>query len=229
MSNICYWCGRLTHDDRDCDLWIESEGTLNIDQREFGPQLRAPPFTPSKRNVLKVAGYYAEKKKTSPITLASQTSGKPPQKRRETGPKQSNNGDERYRGHINSPLMHNGLAGVNSLTETEIPQSYPANPDMEAAFKSPNDVQMAPGNIEEDIDERLRKKKFCDSAGELTRDSTSHAQLKHTKQPLINSRADQVSPRASPTIEKACSPQTWTRKDRSHSSTVSGARQNISG
>ena len=45
LPNICYWCGRLTQEDRDCDLWIESEGTLNIDQREFGPQLRAPSFT----------------------------------------------------------------------------------------------------------------------------------------------------------------------------------------
>ena len=28
LPNICYWCGRLTYDDRDCDLWIDSEGTL---------------------------------------------------------------------------------------------------------------------------------------------------------------------------------------------------------
>ena len=31
LPNICYRCGRLTHDDRDCDLWIESEGTLRTD------------------------------------------------------------------------------------------------------------------------------------------------------------------------------------------------------
>ena len=33
LPNICYWCGRLTHDDRDCDLWIDSEGTLKTEQR----------------------------------------------------------------------------------------------------------------------------------------------------------------------------------------------------
>lgn len=38
-------------------------------------------------------------------------------------------------GHNNSPLMHNGLAGINSSTEMENPQSYPANPDMEVEFK----------------------------------------------------------------------------------------------
>ena len=39
LPNICYWCGRLTYDDRDCDLWIESEGTLRADQKEFRPNL----------------------------------------------------------------------------------------------------------------------------------------------------------------------------------------------
>ena len=28
LPNICYWCGYLTHDDRDCDTWLESEGSL---------------------------------------------------------------------------------------------------------------------------------------------------------------------------------------------------------
>uniref|UniRef100_A0A7N2R6A8 Zinc knuckle CX2CX4HX4C domain-containing protein n=1 Tax=Quercus lobata TaxID=97700 RepID=A0A7N2R6A8_QUELO len=26
LPNICYWCGCLDHDDKDCDIWIESEG-----------------------------------------------------------------------------------------------------------------------------------------------------------------------------------------------------------
>lgn len=28
LPNLYYWCGCLTHNDRDCDLWIYSEGTL---------------------------------------------------------------------------------------------------------------------------------------------------------------------------------------------------------
>ena len=27
---FCYWCGRLTHDAKDCDVWIRSKGTLNV-------------------------------------------------------------------------------------------------------------------------------------------------------------------------------------------------------
>ena len=44
---------------------------------------------------------------------------------------------------------------------------------MEAEFKSPNDVQMTPGNIEEDIDDRLRKEKIYDLEVDLIRDFTS--------------------------------------------------------
>ena len=29
LPNICYWCGCLMHDDRDCEQWIESEGRIS--------------------------------------------------------------------------------------------------------------------------------------------------------------------------------------------------------
>lgn len=28
LPSICYWSGHLDHDDKDCDLWIQSNGTL---------------------------------------------------------------------------------------------------------------------------------------------------------------------------------------------------------
>lgn len=31
LPNICYWCGCLTHRDKDCDLWIDSKGTLPVE------------------------------------------------------------------------------------------------------------------------------------------------------------------------------------------------------
>ena len=30
LTNLCYWCGCTTHIDRDCELWIENEGSLNL-------------------------------------------------------------------------------------------------------------------------------------------------------------------------------------------------------
>ena len=68
LPNICYWCDRLTHDDRDYDLWIESEGTIRIDQREFRTSLRSLTFAVSRKSVMNVPGYYTTWKKTSPGT-----------------------------------------------------------------------------------------------------------------------------------------------------------------
>ena len=67
LPNLCY--GRLTHDDRDCELWIESEGILKVEQRGFGPQLRVPPFVATRKNAILVLGYYAEKKKVNSSSL----------------------------------------------------------------------------------------------------------------------------------------------------------------
>ena len=61
-------CGRLNHVDKDCALWIESEGTLRTDERQFGPSLRAPTFVPSRKTEIQVPGFYTEKKKARPST-----------------------------------------------------------------------------------------------------------------------------------------------------------------
>ena len=49
LPNVCYWCGCLTHLDKDCEKWIESEGLLSKEDQHFGPWLRAAPFTASKK------------------------------------------------------------------------------------------------------------------------------------------------------------------------------------
>ena len=66
LPNLCYWCGCLTHVDKDCDIWIESEGTLRVEERQFGPSIRAPAFVSPRKNVITVPGFYTEKKKARP-------------------------------------------------------------------------------------------------------------------------------------------------------------------
>ena len=44
LSNLCYWCDSLTHDDRDCEVWIESGGTLPSESQQYGAWIRALPF-----------------------------------------------------------------------------------------------------------------------------------------------------------------------------------------
>ena len=36
LPSIYYWYGCLDHDDRDCDLWIQSNGSLKANQQQFG-------------------------------------------------------------------------------------------------------------------------------------------------------------------------------------------------
>ena len=52
---FCYWCGRLTHDAKECDIWIRSKGTLHSQQQPFGDWLRAPQTSMSRQKVISVA------------------------------------------------------------------------------------------------------------------------------------------------------------------------------
>ena len=62
LPNLCYWCGCLTHNDRDCALWIESEGSLQTDSQQFGPWIKAAPFVSTRRNMVKVPGFFTSRK-----------------------------------------------------------------------------------------------------------------------------------------------------------------------
>ena len=35
LPNLCYWCGMLTHDDKDCKVWLKSKGSLSVDKQQF--------------------------------------------------------------------------------------------------------------------------------------------------------------------------------------------------
>ena len=62
LPNLCYWCGRLTHDDRDCELWLDSEGTLEETDKWYGPWIRAQSFASSRKAKIIVPGFYIKNK-----------------------------------------------------------------------------------------------------------------------------------------------------------------------
>ena len=62
LSNLCYWCGCLTHPDKDYERWIESKGMLNKEEQHFGLWLKAAPFMASRKAFLSIPGFYASKK-----------------------------------------------------------------------------------------------------------------------------------------------------------------------
>lgn len=32
LPNQCYWCGRFTHDDKECPTWLQSKGSLTMEE-----------------------------------------------------------------------------------------------------------------------------------------------------------------------------------------------------
>lgn len=64
LPNVCYWCGCLTHGDKYCDLWLDSEGTLPVEAHQYGAWMRAPTFSPSKKAKVVVLGFCAQRKGT---------------------------------------------------------------------------------------------------------------------------------------------------------------------
>ena len=57
LSKICYWCGSVSHDDKDCSLWLRSKGTLTVAEQQFGLWIRAPLYNPAKKSFVEVKGY----------------------------------------------------------------------------------------------------------------------------------------------------------------------------
>ena len=56
LPNFCYWCGLISHDGKDCDLWLARKDTGNTEPTEYGPWLRAMPFNPRKTTFTVVSG-----------------------------------------------------------------------------------------------------------------------------------------------------------------------------
>lgn len=59
ILNLCYWCGRFTHDDKECPTWLQSKGSLALEEQRFGAWLRVPQFNPSCCSYVEVKGFYA--------------------------------------------------------------------------------------------------------------------------------------------------------------------------
>ncbi len=40
LPTFCYWCGMISHGDRDCEVWLKSRGTLSSESQQYGPWMR---------------------------------------------------------------------------------------------------------------------------------------------------------------------------------------------
>ena len=66
FPNFCYWCGRVTHNERDCEVWLRGKGNLKKEEQQYGDWLRAKPVQNTKK-----------KKKKTVVVVSGSSCGKP--------------------------------------------------------------------------------------------------------------------------------------------------------
>lgn len=57
LLNICYWCGHVSHNDKDCETRLGSKDSLQVDDKQFGPWLKASQFNSARKTIFEVWGY----------------------------------------------------------------------------------------------------------------------------------------------------------------------------
>ena len=60
LPNHCYWCGNLTHMDKECSIWTKRKGALLEAEQQFGLWLRATTPNLARKIVVRVAGFEEE-------------------------------------------------------------------------------------------------------------------------------------------------------------------------
>ena len=56
LPNFCYWCGKVTHGENDCDVWLRGKGRLKKEEQQYGEWLRAEPVRRARKTVVVVSG-----------------------------------------------------------------------------------------------------------------------------------------------------------------------------
>ena len=41
LPNFCYWCGWVSHSERDCEMWLRAKGNLKREDQQYGEWMRA--------------------------------------------------------------------------------------------------------------------------------------------------------------------------------------------
>lgn len=56
LPNFCYWCGHLTHGERDCEKWLWGKENLRKDDQQYGKWRRADPARYTRKTVAVISG-----------------------------------------------------------------------------------------------------------------------------------------------------------------------------
>lgn len=125
LPNFCFWCGRLSHGNRDCPSWIQSKGTLLMEgDRQFELSLRAALYNPTNQKVIYVPSFYDKSSLKKDVSLRRENHGVNGVVRNkdseERVARNSNMETEEFGADINAALNAEKSNGISSESETEI-------------------------------------------------------------------------------------------------------------
>ena len=56
LTNFCYWCGMVSHNEKECEKWLVGKGSNSYAKQEYGAWLRATPYSSGKSLYTTVPG-----------------------------------------------------------------------------------------------------------------------------------------------------------------------------
>lgn len=89
LPNLCYWCGCVGHDDKDCVVWLHSVGNLELSKKKHDSSIRVKPVYSSSKSAIHVPGYFESIKKRL-VKHTPLSKGNPPVAVQKTAPKVPN-------------------------------------------------------------------------------------------------------------------------------------------
>ena len=56
LPKFCYWCGLVSHDEKDCEKWLTNRGSESVGVQGYGAWLKAAPYNSGKPSFTTVSG-----------------------------------------------------------------------------------------------------------------------------------------------------------------------------